>query len=281
MPRKRIGEIELAWEDEGQGFPVVLLHAFPLNKNMWAEQKLALAHRYRLIAPDFRGHGESTVVEEDSTMEQLADDLRALLDELSLDKVVLGGLSMGGYASLAFYRKYGKRVAALILADTRATADTEEARQGRYELAAVAEKEGAAAVADRMLPKLLGETTHRAKPSVVDRVRQMIVSTPPQGIVGALRGLADRPDSTPLLPRIHCPVLVLVGSEDVLTPPAEAEAMARAIPQAELEIIPAAGHLSNLEQPEVFTRLLADFLFRLSAATCSPSPSSPPIKGGG
>jgi pimeloyl-ACP methyl ester carboxylesterase len=263
MPKKKIGGIELAWEDEGQGLPVVLLHAFPLNKGMWAEQKRALAHGYRLITPDFRGHGESAVVEEDSTMEQLADDVRGLLDELQLQRVVLGGLSMGGYVSFAFYRKYARRVAALILADSRATPDTDEGRQARYELAQLAEKEGAGAVAERMLPRLLGETTHNTRPAVVDQVRQLILGTPAQGIASALRGLAARRDSTPLLPRIHCPVLVLVGSEDVLTPPPEAEAMARAIPQAELEIIPAAGHLSNLEQPEVFTRLLADFLFRL------------------
>ena len=265
MPKKKIGRIELAWQDEGQGVPVVLLHAFPLNKAMWAEQRRALARRYRLITPDFRGHGESAVGEEDSTMERLADDLRSLLDELSLEKVVLGGLSLGGYVSFAFYLKYARRVTALILADTRATPDTDEGQRARYELAAVAEKEGSAAVAERMLPRLLGETTRNTRPVVVDQVRQLILGTPAQGIARALRGLAVRPDSTPLLLRIYCPVLVLVGSEDVLTPPAEAETMARAIPQAELEVIPAAGHLSNLEQPEVFTRLLADFLFRLPA----------------
>jgi pimeloyl-ACP methyl ester carboxylesterase len=263
MPRKKIAQLELAWDDEGQGLPVVLLHAFPLNRTMWAAEREALKSRTRVITPDFRGAGESALVEGDSTMGVLAGDLGALLDELGLKRIVLGGLSMGGYASFAFLDRYADRVEALILADTRATPDTEEGRRARYEAAMLAEKEGSAAVAERLLPKLLGETTRKRKPAVVEQVRAMIGSTPPLGIARFQRGMAVRPDSTPLLARIRCPVLVLVGEEDVLTPPAEAEKMARAIPQACLEVIPQAGHLANLEQPELFTRLLEDFLVHL------------------
>lgn len=169
--KKRIGSVVLAWEEVGQGTPVVLLHAFPLNRSMWASQREALSSRYRVLTPDFRGHGESGGPEEDSTMDRLADDMRSLLDALGLSRVVLGGLSMGGYVSFAFYRRYPARVAALILADTRASPDTEEGRRSREDLAGVAEKEGSAAVAERLLPKLLGASTHAKQPRVVAAVR--------------------------------------------------------------------------------------------------------------
>lgn len=264
--KKTIAGLELAWEEAGQGLPVVLLHAFPLNRRMWEAQREELAPRYRVLTPDFRGHGESQVPEEDSTMERLAEDLRGLLDELGFERVVLGGLSMGGYAAFAFLRRYAARVKGLILADTRAGADTDEGRRGRFELAAVAEKEGSAAVAERLLPKLLAASTFENQLQVVATVREMILSTPPAGIARALRGMAARPDSTSLLGGIACPTLVLVGEQDTLTPPAEAEAMARAIPGVKLVKIPAAGHLSNLEQPVAFTRALQEFLDRIPAS---------------
>lgn len=261
--KKKIGGLELAWDDAGRGLPVVLLHAFPLDRRMWDPQRAALARGYRVITPDFRGHGESAVPEEDSTMERLAEDLRGLLEALRLEPVVLGGLSMGGYAAFAFLRRYPARVRALILADTRAGADTEEGRQARLENAALAERAGSAAIAERLLPKLLGASTHASNPQLVAAVREMILSTSPAGIARALRGMAARPDSTPLLAAIQVPTLVLVGEEDVLTPPAEAQAMAGAIPGAKLERIPAAGHLSNLEQPARFTPALEEFLASL------------------
>lgn len=264
--KTRIGSLELAWEEAGQGLPVVLLHAFPLHRGMWAAQREELSRRYRVITPDFRGHGESAVAEEDSTMERLAEDLRGLLDALRLERVVLGGLSMGGYAAFAFYRLHPGRVAALILADTRAAADTAEGRKGRYELATVAERQGSDAVAERLLTRLLAPSTPDRKPEVVAAAREMIRSSPPGGLARALRGMAVRPDSAPLLRKITCPTLVLVGEEDALTPPAESEAMAKAILGARLERIRSAGHLSNLEQPARFTSLVDSFLAKLSVA---------------
>jgi 3-oxoadipate enol-lactonase len=151
-------------------------------------------------------------------------------------------------------------VLALILADTRAGADTEEARRARAELAAIAEKEGSAAVAEQTLPKLVGASTQQRNPQLLEAVRQMIHTTPPAGIASALRGMAARPDSDGLLPKIQCPTLILVGEEDTLTPPSEAEAMAKVIPGARLGKITSAGHLSNLEQPIQFDSLLYDFL---------------------
>lgn len=260
MPKKLIGGVDLAWEDAGQGPPVVVLHAFPLHRGMWAAQREELARNYRVITPDFRGHGESGLAEEDSTMERLAGDVRGLLDELGLERVVLGGLSMGGYVAFAFYRRYAKRVAALILADTRAAADTPEGLKGRYELAGVAEHQGSEAVAERLLTRLFAPITPDRQPAVVAAAREMIRAASPAGIARALRGMAARPDSTALLRKINCPTLVIVGAEDALTPPAEAEALAKAIRGAHLEILGGAGHLSNLEQPAKFTHLLEDFL---------------------
>jgi pimeloyl-ACP methyl ester carboxylesterase len=237
----------------------------PVTASRWScctpsRSTAELASRHHVITPDFRGHGETSLPDEDSTMDRLAEDIHGLLDELGLRRVVLGGLSMGGYVSFAFYRRYPERVLALILADTRAGADTEEARRARAELAAIAEKEGSAAVAEQTLPKLVGASTQQRNPQLLEAVRQMIHTTPPAGIASALRGMAGRPDSNGLLPKIQCPTLILVGEEDTLTPPSEAEAMAKVIPGARLGKISDAGHLSNLEQPIQFDSLLYDFL---------------------
>ncbi|MDA2913141.1 alpha/beta hydrolase [Acidobacteriia bacterium AH_259_A11_L15] len=263
--KKKIGGLELAWEEEGQGLPVVLLHAFPLNRKMWEAQRRALSRRYRVITPDFRGHGESNLPEEDSTMERLAEDVRGLLEELKLERVVLGGLSMGGYVAFAFLRRYAARLAGLVLADTRAAPDSEEGRTARYENAALAETAGAGALAERLLPKLLGPSTRQGKPEVVAAVRAMMLSIPPAGMARALRGMAARADSTELLGQVRCPTLVVGGEEDPLSPPAEAEAMAKNIPNAKHVKIPHAGHLSNLEQPAAFNAALEEFLAQFPA----------------
>ncbi len=261
--KKTIGGVELAWDDEGRGAPVVLLHAFPLNRKMWRPQVAALAGRYRVLTPDFRGHDESGTAAEDSTMERLAEDVRGLLDHLKLERVVLGGLSMGGYVAFAFYRRWPERVAALILADTRASADTEEGRKARLETAGVAEREGSGAIAERMLPKLLAPATHEHQSEIVAAVRSMILEATPAGIASALRGMAARASAFDLLPQIDVPTLIVVGEQDVLTPPADSEAMAKAIPGSTLVKIPEAGHLSNLEQPEAFNRNLQEFLAKV------------------
>ncbi len=258
--KQKIGSAELTWDDEGRGSPVVLLHAFPLNRKMWRPQVEALAGRYRLITLDFRGHGGSGTASEDSTMERLAEDVRGLLDCLKLERVVLGGLSMGGYVAFTFLRRWPERVTALILADTRASADTEEGRKARYETAALAEREGSAVIAERMLPKLLATATPERKPEIVSVVREMILEATPAGIASALRGMAARAPAFDLLPQIKIPTLILVGEHDVLTPPADSEAMAKEIPGSTLVKIPDAGHLSNLEQPAVFNSALSKFL---------------------
>lgn len=257
----RINGINLAYTDEGRGAPVVFLHAFPQSRTMWEPQVQALSKTHRVIAPDCRGFGESDAPLWRYTIEQFADDVRALLDHLAIPRAVLVGLSMGGYTLFAFYRKYADRVSGLVLADTRAQADTEEGRAGRFAMAQTAYTKGAGAVADLMLPKLLSPVALKTRPELVQQVRATIERTQVSGIAGALMAMAERPDSVPLLPQIACPTLVIAGELDGPTPPEEGRFMAERIPGARLEIIPQAGHLSNLEQPEAFNRAVRTFLF--------------------
>lgn len=195
-------------------------------------------------------------------MELLADDLAALMEHLGLEQVLLGGLSMGGYAALAFLRKYPQRVRALLLADTRPQADTPEGRQAREGLARLALEKGCGAVADFMLPRLLGKTSLEQRPELAVRVRGIIEGTAPAAIAAASRGMACRPDSSAMLGSIRCPTLVVSGTEDLLTTPEAAAEWAREVPGAKRVDIAAAGHLSALEQPEAFNQAVRDFFFR-------------------
>jgi pimeloyl-ACP methyl ester carboxylesterase len=260
MKRIKVHDVELACRDEGWGAPLILLHAFPLTQRMWDEQVMEFAARQRVVTFDWRGFGLSTLGDGSSTMEVFADDLAGLMDALAIEQATVCGLSMGGYAAFAFYRKYAERVAALILADTRAGTDTEEGKRGRYEMAELARRSGPSALVEKMLPKLLGPTTQQTKPQIVERVQAMIDGNNAEGIARALFGMAERADSTELLPRISCPALVIVGSEDGITPLSEAEKMSQAIPNARLVKIESSGHLSNLEQPDEFNRAVAGFL---------------------
>ena len=255
-----INGINLSYTDEGRGAPVVLLHAFPQSRAMWAPQVTALSNRHRVIAPDFRGFGESDAPEGAYTLDQYADDVAGLLDHLAIQRAVFVGLSMGGYTLFALYRKYAARVKGLVLADTRAQADTEEGRAGRSAMVATAREQGAGAIADLMLPKLLSPAARQTNPDLVRQVRSAIERTKVSGIAGALTAMAGRPDSVPLLAQIACPTLVVTGELDGPAPPADGRLMAERIPGARLEIIPRAGHLSNLEEPDRFNRALLDFL---------------------
>ncbi|MBI4400816.1 MAG: alpha/beta fold hydrolase [Nitrospirae bacterium] len=258
--KAHINGIDLAYTDQGRGTPLVFVHAFPLGKAMWAPQVQALSARCRVITVDLRGHGESEAPLWRYTMDQFADDLKGLLDHLAIRQAVMAGLSMGGYVLFAFYRKFPDRVKGLVLADTRAREDSEEGRAGRFAMAQLAYKNGASAIADAMLPKLLSQASLHGRPELVQQVRAIITATQVSGIAGDLMGMAERLDSVPLLKAIACPTLVIVGEQDTATPPADARLMADAIPGARLAIIPAAAHLANLEQPEAFNRAVDSFL---------------------
>jgi 3-oxoadipate enol-lactonase len=254
-----INGIQLAYDDEGQGTPLVFLHAFPMNRRMWMPQRAALASRYRVIALDLRGHGESDAPLWRYSLDLFAEDLRALLDHLAVQQAVMIGLSMGGYLLFAFHRNYPERIKALVFADTRAEADKPEQVTWRFQLAQRAHTLGASVVADEMVPKLLASGS-QARPELVEQVRAIIHSTPVTGIAGDLMAIAERPDSTGQLAGIRCPTLVIVGQQDGLTTPDENRRIAEGIAGARLAVIPAAGHLSSLEQPEAFNAALRSFL---------------------
>ena len=245
----------------GTGTPLVLLHAFPLDGRMWAPQVDGLAGTYQVVVPDLRGFGAARdQAVEEAGMDLLADDLARLLDDRGLDRVVLGGLSLGGYVALALMRRHADRVSGLVLLDTKATADGDQARKDRLEMAERVLVEGNGFVPEAMLPKLLGETSRRERPQVVERVTELILEQDPRAIAGAQRGMAARPDSTGLLASITVPTLVLTGEEDQATPPEQGRELAAGIPGARFLLVEEAGHLSNLEQPEIVNEALLDFL---------------------
>jgi 3-oxoadipate enol-lactonase len=252
----------IEYDVRGDGPAVLLLHAFPLSLFMWDAQVEALAATHRVVRVDARGFGGSAPGDSPLTMERIADDGAALLDHLGIEKAVVGGCSMGGYAAFAFVRRHPQRLAGLVLQDTRAGADTSEAKANRAALASKVLAEGASAAAEAFLPKLVGETTHRERPALVASLRERILGTSPHGIANALHGLAARADSRETLPTIAVRTLVIVGAEDALTPPGEAAIMAAAIPKARLDVIPRAGHLANLEDPGAMNSALRAFLDR-------------------
>jgi 3-oxoadipate enol-lactonase len=260
MPSITLGDIQLAYADAGLGQPVVLLHGYPFNRSLWNEQASALSSSYRMITPDLRGLGESDATPGPATMNRMAQDVAALLDHLEISRAVVGGSSMGGYVALAFYKQFPSRVRGLILANTRAQADSEEGKQTRIQQADKALAEGMAGIADSMLPKLLTPETVSKHPEVVKRVRDMMLKTKPDGAAGALLGMAERDDQTSLLSQITCPTLILVGREDSITPVADSEKMHREIAGSRLVVIEKAAHISNLERTDQFNEELLRFL---------------------
>jgi len=255
----RLRYLEAVPQGRVQG-TLVVIHAFPMNARMWEGQLGYAEEGWRVIAPQLRGFDGAAGDPPAASVDDYAGDIIDLLDGLHVHEAVIGGLSMGGYIAFALFRHAARYFRALILADTRPQADTPAATQGRTEMLALVRAKGASAVAEQMLPRLLGESTRRERPEIVQRARDLILANSTEAIAGAILALRDRPDSTPLLETIRCPTLIVVGDEDALTPPELSEGMQHAIPGAELVVIPRAGHLSNLEQPEEFNRALARFL---------------------
>jgi pimeloyl-ACP methyl ester carboxylesterase len=255
-----LGGGELSYDVRGSGPPVLFLHAFPLGMAMWEPQARALRGSHRVVRFDARGFGASPPGDGLLSMERIAEDAVLLLDHLGLPQAAVCGLSMGGYAAFALWRRHPARVSALVLADTRAAADSEEAKKGRADLAEKVRRQGPEAAAEAFLPKLLGETSRRERPELVTRVREMILANPARGVADALFGLAARADSTPLLREIRVPTLFVVGEEDAVSPPAEMETMHRQLPGSAFVKLPGAGHLSNLEDPDAFNASLREFL---------------------
>ena len=258
--RATVNGLQLAYTDEGMGTPLVLVHGFPLERSIWSKQVEAFHGSYRVIAPDLRGFGESETTVGTVPMSRFAEDLHALLQELATGPVILAGHSMGGYVAMAYAKAYPTALRGLVLVSTKAGPDTPEAAVARRTLAEKVWTEGASAVAKTMAAKMLSPGNRDA--AMAAFVQTCMAASSSEGIIGALLGMAKRPDAGPSLGQIRVPTLVIAGADDTLIPPSESAALKMAIPGAQLKLIPQAGHLVAFEQAKAFNEALWAWLAR-------------------
>lgn len=260
MKRITSDDAEIVYEIVGDGPPVVLLHAFPANHELWLPAAQAFSSRYRLILPDLRGHGDSQIGYGPAGMEKHAADIARVCDQEEVGRSVFAGVSIGGYVLFEFWRRYRGRVAGLILSDTRAQADTREGRVARLESAADVLERGSEPFIESMIPRLLGKTTLDARPDLVATVRKMMMKMSPEDISLVQKGMAERPDSVSTVKTINVPTLILMGDEDSLTPLSDGELMRQNIPGAQLKVVPRGGHYAVFEQAQAVGLLVRQFL---------------------
>jgi 3-oxoadipate enol-lactonase len=260
MQRLCSEDADISYEIMGEGPPVVLLHPFPAHHEFWHPVTAALGARYRLILPDLRGHGDSEIGEGPALMQKHASDIARVLDAAGVGKAVCVGCSIGGYILFEFWRRFRGRVTALALCDTRAQADTAEARANRLKSAAEVLEQGTEPFIESMIPKLIGRTTVSTRPDLIEGARAMMRKMSPEDISLVLRGMAERPDSVADLKTIDVPTLIAIGEEDVLSTVADGELMRQHIANSQLKVIPKAGHYSPWEQPEAVGTILRQFL---------------------
>jgi 3-oxoadipate enol-lactonase len=255
----------LVYDCIGQGIPLLFIHGYPLSRQIWLPQMEGLSDISSLISVDLRGHGESYPFEGLYTMDLLASDCKRLIDDLHIiTPILVCGLSMGGYVTLALYHRYPELFQGMILTSTKPGPDSPEAKTNRETAIKNVLDHGVSFIADGMLPKMLSPATLASKSNLINSIREIMLETSILGIVGALQGMRDRPDSTPLLPQIKCPVLIIHGVDDQLIPIREAEMMHEHIPDSRLIAIRAAGHLLNLEKPEQFNQAIREFIQSLA-----------------
>jgi pimeloyl-ACP methyl ester carboxylesterase len=258
-------DAEIFYDVAGSGAPVVLLHPFPAHHEFWLPIVQFLSSRYQLIMPDLRGHGESALGNGPATMQKHASDIARVMDATEADRAPLVGVSIGGYAIFEFWRRFRDRVTALVLCNTKASADTPDARAGRLEAANDVLQRGTEPFFESMLQKLLGETTRRLRPDLVEGALRMMRKMTAEDVAGVQRGMADRADSIPTLKTINVPTLIITGDEDAMTGVPEAEVMKQNILGSQMKVIAKAGHYSPWEQPEEVGRLLRQFLDSVAA----------------
>jgi 3-oxoadipate enol-lactonase len=254
----------LDFEILGSGIPLLFIHGYPLSRKIWEPQMNDLRDQATLISIDLRGHGNSYAFVGPYSMDLLANDCKLLLDELNIKvPVVVCGLSMGGYVAMAMYHNFPDLFKGMILTSTRSGSDSPEGKINRDIAINQAYQHGPNYIAESMLQKLFSPVTHSNNPNLLTMIHDVIANTSIQGIVGALQGMRDRPDSTPLLTKISCPAIIIHGVDDQLIPLKDAELMAQQIPNSRLIKITNAGHLPNLEQPKIYNRFVQDFLLSL------------------
>ncbi len=254
--------MNLAYFEKGnpQSLPIILIHAFPLNRQMWRYQLEGLSDAYYVIAPDLPGFGESPILESSPNMAGYAQAIMEFMDQQSISQAVLGGCSMGGYILFEMYRQAPERFKGLILSDTRSENDPPEAREKRFNTIQEVEKNGTTNLAETMLPNLLSPTTFAKRESQANEIRETILANNPQGIIHALQAMADRPDSTETVSQLTVPTMVIVGVDDALTTPDVCRAMHDKIPNSEIKVIPEAGHLSPYENPDAVNKTIREFI---------------------
>jgi len=254
------GDADVFYSVTGCGPPVVLLHPFPVNHEFWLPVSRLLAQRYYLIIPDLRGHGESSLGNGPATMRKHADDIARVMTAAGIDRAPLVGVSIGGYAIFEFWRRFRDRVSAIVLCNTKAAADTGDARSARLEAARDVLERGNEPFFEGMLQKVLSESTRRSRPDLVEGALGMMRKMSAEGVAGVQRGMAERPDSVATLKTINVPTLIITGDEDKLTGIPEAEVMKQNIPRSQMRVVAKAGHYSPWEQPESVGKLLRQFL---------------------
>jgi 3-oxoadipate enol-lactonase len=248
----------------GEGPPVVLLHPFPANHEFWLPVAESLSSRFRMVLPDLRGHGDSDVGEGPATMEKHAGDIARVIDDADVGRAVFVGVSIGGYALFRFWQKFRGRVAALVLCNTKAPADSPEARAARLQAANEVLEHGTDLFFQSMIPRLLGESTRETRPDLVEGTLRMMRKMSPEDVAQVQRGMAERPDSVNLLKTINVPTLIVTGDEDILTGINEAQLMQQHISGSQLRVVPKAGHYSPWERPEEVAKILREFLSRVA-----------------
>lgn len=258
--------MKLAFEEHGNGKPIILLHAFPLSRKMWQLQIEALTNKnYRFILPDLRGFGESHNFSDINSMEEMAKDVAELIDVLKIEKAIFGGLSMGGYVIFELFRLIPEKFSGLILCDTSFDADTDEKKEARFDLIENIEKNGLHPLVEEMLPNLIGSFTKQNNPPLKVKLEKYFFESNPKAVIAALRGMAQRKDNSGVLDNISLPTILIFGDEDSITNKETAERMRQKIPNSELIFIANAGHYSNLEQPGQFNTAISVFIKAVGA----------------
>lgn len=260
MAKVRSGGAEIFYEVLGEGPPVVLLHPFPTNHEFWLPAAQALIARYRVILPDLRGHGDSAIGEGPASMDKHAADIGRVMDDADIDRAAMVGVSIGGYALFEFWRRYRGRVAALVLSNTKAQADTADGRAARLQTAADVLERGVEPFVEGMIPKLLGETTRRTRPDLVEGARKLMLKMSPEGVSQLQKGMAERPESLSTLTTVNVPTMIIAGDEDFLTPVADAELMRQNISGSQMAVVSRAGHFAAWEQPGEVGKIVRRFL---------------------
>ena len=251
----------LEYDLKGTGIPLLFIHGYPLSRKIWLPQLTGLSDKVKVISVDLRGHGESFPFEGAYSMDLLADDCKRLLDEIGVQSPILVcGLSMGGYVTMALYRKFPGLIKGMILTSTKPGPDSAEGKANRDIAIKDAYEHGAKYIADNMLQKIVSPITFSTEPDLLNNIHAIMAGTSVRGIVGALQGMKERPDSTTILSQAKRPVLIIHGEDDRLIPVKDAELMHQHIPNSQYVVIPNAGHLPNLEQPDRFNQVLLDFI---------------------